>query len=345
MNAVILACSSMARQVAAAQRKMGTDYPVRCVDRRYHAEPKEMRLQLIAALGGLAGEFDIVLVAMGFCGGSWESVYAPVRVVAPRVDDCITLLLGSPERRKQLDETKRGYFLTEGWLQGEAKRSKLLEGRQVTSIPNPIDVRTFAPGNKAEARRQLGLPEERRLMLFVAQRVSNVNKGAAYLIEACRALVKSHPDMASNLGVVTLGGSGDELASAFDVPVYPLGYITDTHKIVAAYRAADVFVMPSLSENLPNTIMEAMACGVPCVGFNVGGIPEMIDHMKNGYVAQYKNAADLAEGIRWTLAEADREALACAAVGKVARTYSQQSVALKYIELYNQALAYKHYRL
>ncbi len=238
------------------------------------------------------------------------------------------------------------FFVTcSHWLQGEAKRSKLLEGRQVTSIPNPIDVRTFAPGNKAEARRQLGLPEERRLMLFVAQRVSNVNKGAAYLIEACRALVKSHPDMASNLGVVTLGGSGDELASAFDVPVYPLGYITDTHKIVAAYRAADVFVMPSLSENLPNTIMEAMACGVPCVGFNVGGIPEMIDHMKNGYVAQYKNAADLAEGIRWTLAEADREALACAAVGKVARTYSQQSVALKYIEVYNQALAYKHYRL
>ena len=99
MNAVILACSSMARQVAAAQRKMGTDYPVRCVDRRYHAEPKEMRLQLIAALGGLAGEFDTVLVAMGFCGGSWESVYAPVRVVAPRADDCITILLNTARRR------------------------------------------------------------------------------------------------------------------------------------------------------------------------------------------------------------------------------------------------------
>ena len=95
MNAVILACSSMARQVAAAQRKMGTGYPVRCVDRRYHAEPKEMRLQLIAALGELAGEFDTVLVAMGFCGGSWESVYAPVRVVAPRADDCITILLNT----------------------------------------------------------------------------------------------------------------------------------------------------------------------------------------------------------------------------------------------------------
>lgn len=102
MNAVILACSSMARQVAAAQKKIGTDYPVRCVDRRYHAEPKEMRLRLIEALGELAGEFDTVLVAMGFCGGSWESVYAPVRVVAPRADDCITILLNTDARRTKI---------------------------------------------------------------------------------------------------------------------------------------------------------------------------------------------------------------------------------------------------
>lgn len=123
MNAVILACSSMARQVAAAQRKMGTDYPVRCVDRRYHAEPKEMRLKLIEALGGLAGEFDTVLVAMGFCGGSWESVYAPVRVVAPRADDCITILLntdGAPhENLKEpghiyIRDTDTGRYSLEG---------------------------------------------------------------------------------------------------------------------------------------------------------------------------------------------------------------------------------------
>ena len=123
MNAVILACSSMARQVAAAQRKMGTDYPVRCVDRRYHAEPKEMRLKLIEALGGLAGEFDTVLVAMGFCGGSWESVRAPLRVVAPRADDCITILLntdGAPhENLKEpghiyIRDTDTGRYSLEG---------------------------------------------------------------------------------------------------------------------------------------------------------------------------------------------------------------------------------------
>lgn len=131
MNAVILACSSMARQVAAAQRKMGTDYPVRCVDRRYHAEPKEMRLKLIEALGGLAGEFDTVLVAMGFCGGSWESVYAPLRVVAPRADDCITLLLntdGAPhENLKEpghiyIRDTDTGRYSLEGLRESVCER-------------------------------------------------------------------------------------------------------------------------------------------------------------------------------------------------------------------------------
>ena len=104
-------------------------------------------------------------------------------------------------------------------------------------------------------------------------------------------------------------------------------------------------MLPSLEDNLPNTIMEAMACGVPCVGFNVGGIPEMIDHRKNGYVAEYRNAADLAEGMAWTLSPERYEGLCHDAVRKVTSTYSQQSVALKYIEVYNQAIAYRHYKI
>ena len=231
------------------------------------------------------------------------------------------------------------------WLASDAKRSKLLEGLKITSIPNPIDIRTFCPGDREEARRLLGLPQERRLILFVAQNVSHANKGMAYLAEACKKLSGGQDDAGDGLGVVMLGDSSDELVSAFDIPAYPLGYLSDTVKIVAAYRAADVFVLPSLSENLPNTIMEAMACGVPCVGFNVGGIPEMIDHRKNGYVAAYKDAADLARGMHWVLHEADSAALGREAVRKVSVSYSQHSVAMKYIEVYNQAIAYRHYRL
>ena len=91
--------------------------------------------------------------------------------------------------------------------------------------------------------------------------------------------------------------------------------------------------------------MEAMACGVPCVGFKVGGIPEMIDHQRNGYVASLANSADLATGIHWALCVADYSSLSQRAVDKVHSAYSQRTVAMNYIEVYNQALAFKHYHL
>jgi len=115
---------------------------------------------------------------------------------------------------------------------------------------------------------------------------------------------------------------------------YVLGYLSDVHAIISAYNACDIFVIPSLEDNLPNTIMEAMACGTPCVGFNVGGIPEMIDHKKNGYVAEYKSAEDLANGIRWALSEADYNQLSQNARQKAVDCYSEEIVAKQYTTLY-----------
>ena len=94
-------------------------------------------------------------------------------------------------------------------------------------------------------------------------------------------------------------------------------------------------VTPSLQENLPNTIMEAMSCGVPCVGFCIGGIPEMIDHLHNGYVARYRSAEDLANGICWSLTEGDYQSLSTEARRKVLSTYTEHVVAMKYIGIYN----------
>ena len=223
------------------------------------------------------------------------------------------------------------------WLESEAKRSALLRGHKVTSIPNPIDTHIYKKGSKQEARQRLGLPLDCKLLLFASQRVTNENKGMDYLIEACRQL--------SGCEVVILGGHAEEVVDWLPLKAHPLGYVSDEQRIVDVYNAADVFVLPSLSENLPNTIMEAMACGVPCVGFKVGGIPEEIDHRRNGYVAEYRSADDLARGIRWILEEADSEALSQNAVHKVVQRYSQQSVALQYLDVYHQAQAFKHYKL
>ena len=154
---------------------------------------------------------------------------------------------------------------------------------------------------------------------------------------------------------MVVGKESQQYADLFPFPVYCLSYIGKEKEMTAVYNAVDLFVTPSLQENLPNTIMEAMSCGVPCVGFCIGGIPEMIDHLHNGYVARYRSAGyvaryrsaeDLANGICWSLTEGDYQSLSTEArrkvlstytehVGKVLSTYTEHVVAMKYIGIYN----------
>lgn len=244
------------------------------------------------------------------------------------------------KKERMLDGESIFFVACSRWLAGEAKASGLLKGQKITSIPNPIDTHVYKPGDRMEARRRLGLKEDRQYILFASQRATNENKGMDYLIEACRQL----HDL-PQVTVLILGGHAEEVAPQLSLDAVPLGYVNDERRIVEIYQAADVFVLPSLSENLPNTIMEAMACGLPCVGFRVGGIPEEIDHKRNGYVAEYRNACDLANGIRWVLTSDKSDELSRDCVRKVTQNYSQQSVALRYIDVYEQAMALKHYRL
>ena len=198
------------------------------------------------------------------------------------------------------------------WLKDEAESSPLMWSLRIKSIPNPIDTELFTPKRPNDRT-----TERPNRILFVAQNVDNPMKGMQYLDEAVKTMKGSEA-----LEVIALGR---------DIP-----YIDNEEEMVRLYQSVDAFVLPSLSENLPNTIMEAMACGVPCVGFKVGGIPEMIDHKENGYVAQLKDVNDLAEGIRYVLAPANHERLARAAREKVRRCYSEEAVAKRYVEVYIQ---------
>lgn len=224
------------------------------------------------------------------------------------------------------------------WLADEARKSALLRGKTITSIPNAIDTRVFRPQNKQQAKTALGLPADKRIVLFVSQRVTDPRKGMDFFVDAVRLLVEQHPEMKETTAIAILGGHAEDVASQLVLPTHPLGYVSHPRRIVEVYNAADVFVLPSLEDNLPNTLMEAMACGVPCVGFQTGGIPEMIDHRQNGYVAQYQQADDLARGIHYVLAEADYDAHSHDCLHKVAHCWSQQSVVHRYLDVYEQAL-------
>ena len=155
-------------------------------------------------------------------------------------------------------------------------------------------------------------------------------------MKACTYLKQNQAQLAKNLAIVVVGGDSEKVKDALPFNVYPVKYVSSEEGMVDLYNAVDAYVTPSLQDNLPNTIVEALACGVPCVGFQVGGIPEMIDHQQNGYVADYRNAEDFANGIAWTLDPERHEELAKNAREKALKTYSEKEVARRYMEVYKK---------
>ncbi len=222
------------------------------------------------------------------------------------------------------------------WLKGVASKSALLIGKRIESIPNPINTNFFKPRSKPRAREKCGLPQDKKLILFGSAKITDKRKGIDYLISASQLLAEKYPAYKDQLMIVVFGKKSQQLEEQLPFPVHPLNYVNNEHDLVDIYNAVDLFLIPSLEDNLPNTIMEAMACGTPCVGFQTGGIPEMIDHLHNGYVADYRSTEDLANGIHWTLDESEYTLLSEQAVRKVTGNYSERAVAKKYIDIYNQ---------
>lgn len=241
-------------------------------------------------------------------------------------------------KQKLYGKTKLSFVGCSRWITQLAKESALTVGHSITHIPNAIDTNLFRPMDKDAARNDCNLPTNKRLILFGSQRITDERKGFRYLAEACNIIKNKYPKLADKIGIVVVGGDSDKIKSQLPFSVYPINYVKDEHDMVELYNAVDIYVTPSLQDNLPNTIVESMACGVPCVGFNIGGIPEMIDHLHNGYVAEYRNAEDFANGICWVLERENYKGLCDAARRKALATYSESTISRKYIDVYNKAL-------
>jgi glycosyltransferase involved in cell wall biosynthesis len=138
--------------------------------------------------------------------------------------------------------------------------------------------------------------------------------------------------------LIVFGKSNQNVFSSLPYKTNDLGMLKEESKIVQAYNAADLFILPSLEDNLPNTIMESLSCGTPVVAFSTGGIPEMIDHKVNGYLAEYKNAEDLANGIYHTLFQLENIDLKFNARKKVLDSYTYEIIAGRYKRLYEDLL-------
>lgn len=213
------------------------------------------------------------------------------------------------------------------WITDLAQEA--MPNANVRHINNCIPHSIFHPQDRQDARKAFSLPQDQKLILFTCQKVTDKRKGMAYLLEALKYLNEPKPHL-----VVVGGNTEDLLNSNLGIDksnLHFIPYVNGEREMARLYSAVDCFVTPSLQDNLPNTIAEAMSCGTPCVGFNAGGIPEMISHMKNGYVAQYCDSKDLAHGIECALSHPEWKE---AAMHSAAHDYSEDRVAKEYAKAY-----------
>ena len=212
-----------------------------------------------------------------------------------------------------------------------------MKGWPVDIIPNPLDTRQFQPWPKSLARNILNLPQSEPLILFGAMGGGrDPRKGWDLLQEALVNIAHKIPCVRG----VIFGQSEPTDPPKLGLPLHWLGHLNDDATLALAYSAADVSVVPSRQDNLPQTGTEAQACGCPVVAFNCTGLPDVVEHGVTGYLACPYDPEDLAEGIRWVLEDPERHArLSAAARERAVRLWSPEVVVPQYLQVYEKAIA------
>jgi glycosyltransferase involved in cell wall biosynthesis len=224
--------------------------------------------------------------------------------------------------KELLNERPIDIVLPSEHLKKLALSSGLLSECRFHVIKNPVDPKTFHPLSKADCRKQLNLPQDAKVLLFISEMIHYERKGFSILQKALSLL--------DNKLILVVAGKGDLPSQIGKVIVRHVGYVSDHGFLNTLYNSADLLVNPSLDDISSNTVIEAMACGLPAVTFNTGGIPELITDV-NGLIASERTAGSLASAITMALTTAfDKNNI----VSRSAREHSPALIAKQYQEVY-----------
>jgi glycosyltransferase involved in cell wall biosynthesis len=218
------------------------------------------------------------------------------------------------------------------WLARKARESGLGRSFSVSVVPYGIETEDFAPRDRHTARDFLGIPREAAVLLFVSEELDNRRKGFGLLSQALAGL-NNMPD----LFLLSVGRS--TISCDVKIPWLHFGHIDHDRVLSFVYSAADAYVMPSIQDNLPNTVLEAMACGTPVVGFNAGGIPDMVRPGVTGLLAPTGDVQALRVAIAELLQNPERRAAMAANCRRIAvDEYALEVQARRYSQLYEAIL-------
>jgi glycosyltransferase involved in cell wall biosynthesis len=223
------------------------------------------------------------------------------------------------------------------WLSNCVKESKLMHNWPVTTIHNPIDVYYWKPMNKKNARKYFNFSQDASLILFGAMGGGNdPRKGFDLLLQSLKKLKNTSKN--KNIELVVFGQKKKKSHSYIELPIHFIGHLSNYKHLQAAYSAADVMVVPSRQDNFPSTAVEAQACGTPVVSFNVGGLSDIIEHKKTGYLAKKFDINDFANGINWVLDNQKVKQLYNNSRKRVIENFSANKISDSYINIYKKLL-------
>ncbi|PZV15276.1 MAG: glycosyl transferase [Pseudanabaena sp.] len=227
------------------------------------------------------------------------------------------------------------------WLAKCAASSTLFKDLEIKVIPNGLDIEIYKPINRQLARQILNLPLNSKLILFGAiDATGDRRKGLHLLQPALQKLQRSLDITEIPTEILIMGASRPKSPLDFGLATHYLGKLNDDVTLALVYSAVDVFVAPSLQDNLANTVLEAIACGLPVVAFDIGGMSDMITHQQNGYLAKPFDTDEFAHGISWILEDgALRQYLSNHAREKAEREFSQELQAKRYAQLFEEIIA------
>jgi len=233
------------------------------------------------------------------------------------------------------------FIAPSNWMAKCVKSSSLFSKADVSVIPNCIDTTEYAPSDRVNARDFLGLPVDKRLILFGAMSpMGDPRKGYQSLLNALKYLVEK--GLGEDTELIVYGSTKTEMNSCLGMKIHYFGHLNNQKTMVLLNSAADVFIAPSIQDNLPNTVVEALSCGTPCVAFNIGGMPDLITQGVNGYLAKPFESVDLANGIIWVLSDEQRMMELSRASRKVIENkLSMHTVVDRHIRLYKEMLGSK----
>lgn len=243
------------------------------------------------------------------------------------------------EKKEAIYSNKQLHFTAPSlWIKKVAQESKLLKNFSIHPITHPLDVELFKPASQADLHKKYQLNSNKKYILFGAMNIQHERKGFHYLKNALEILSKEYPEKISDWELLVFGKADPETLQDLPFKAHYLGTISSQANLAEIYNIAALFVMPTLQEVLGFTVLEALACGTAVVGFDTGGVPDMVQHQENGYLAEYKSENDLAKGMAWVLNHPSYQTLTENAREMVLQNHSEEKIASKYLELYNSLL-------